>query len=157
MTRAPRKERTPTPSASAAAPGSAQDARTRPVTNHTAPVDAGSCAAVEREGVAAIVQDNCMIAEQHSAAAPVRGNVSPPKSTIWPAEAHTLAKHAILRAYLHAWFPILTSSYGGAIYFDGFAGPGRDQGGEEGSPVIALEAALVHLPRLKAPIEFIFV
>lgn len=32
---------------SAAAPGSAQDARTRPVPNHTAPVRAGSCAAVE--------------------------------------------------------------------------------------------------------------
>jgi hypothetical protein len=39
-----------TPAPSAAAPGSAQDARTRPVTNHTAPVDAGSCAAVERVG-----------------------------------------------------------------------------------------------------------
>src|ERR1041385_6229091 len=50
MTRGPRQERPATPSASAAAPGSAQDARTRPVTNHTAPVDAGSCAAVEREG-----------------------------------------------------------------------------------------------------------
>jgi hypothetical protein len=32
---------------SAAAPGTAQDARTRPVANHTAPVRAGSCAAVE--------------------------------------------------------------------------------------------------------------
>ena len=32
---------------SAAAPGAAQDARTRPVPNHTAPVRAGSCAAVE--------------------------------------------------------------------------------------------------------------
>jgi hypothetical protein len=38
------------PATSAAAPGSAQDARTRPVTNHTAPVDAGSCAAVETAG-----------------------------------------------------------------------------------------------------------
>ena len=40
----------PEPAASAAAPGIAQDARSRPVTNHTAPVDAGSCAAVERAG-----------------------------------------------------------------------------------------------------------
>jgi hypothetical protein len=32
---------------SAAAPGSAQDARTRPAPNHTAPVEAGSRAAVE--------------------------------------------------------------------------------------------------------------
>ncbi len=38
------------PAASAAAPGTAQDARTRPVTNHTAPVDTGSCAAVEQVG-----------------------------------------------------------------------------------------------------------
>ena len=40
------------PATSAAAPGSTQDARTRPVTNHTAPVDAGSCAAVETAGEA---------------------------------------------------------------------------------------------------------
>ena len=39
-----------TPATSAAAPGSEQDARTRPGTNHTAPVDAGSCAAVEAAG-----------------------------------------------------------------------------------------------------------
>lgn len=39
-----------TPTTSTAAPGSAQDARARPVTNHTAPVDAGSCAAVEMVG-----------------------------------------------------------------------------------------------------------
>jgi len=35
------------PTRSAAAPGTSQDARTRPVTNHTAPVTTGSCAAVE--------------------------------------------------------------------------------------------------------------
>lgn len=40
----------PEPAVSAAAPGTAQDARTRPDTNHTAPVDAGSCAAVETAG-----------------------------------------------------------------------------------------------------------
>src|SRR2546423_775444 len=52
MEHGPRRSRRepPTPSASAAAPGSAQDAWTRPVTNHTAPVDAGSCAAVEGAG-----------------------------------------------------------------------------------------------------------
>jgi hypothetical protein len=32
---------------SAAAPGAVQDARTRPVPNHTAPVETRSCAAVE--------------------------------------------------------------------------------------------------------------
>ena len=46
------------PATSAAAPGSAQEARTRPVTNHTAPVDAGSCAAVETAGEAHITTTN---------------------------------------------------------------------------------------------------
>ena len=40
-----------TPATSAAAPGSTQDAWTRPDTNHTAPVDAGSRAAAETAGV----------------------------------------------------------------------------------------------------------
>jgi hypothetical protein len=38
------------PSRSAAAPGTSHEARTRPVPNHTAPVEAGSRAAVERGG-----------------------------------------------------------------------------------------------------------
>ena len=38
------------PTASTAAPGSTQDARTRPDTNHTAPVASGSRAAVEPAG-----------------------------------------------------------------------------------------------------------
>ena len=41
------------PTASTAAPGSTQDARTRPDTNHTAPVGPGPRAAVERAGAAA--------------------------------------------------------------------------------------------------------
>lgn len=42
-----------TPSHSTAVTGSGQDARTRPVTNHTAPVDAGSCIAVVSAGAGA--------------------------------------------------------------------------------------------------------
>lgn len=38
------------PARSAAAPGPSHDAPTRPVPNHTAPVEAGSCAAVEPAG-----------------------------------------------------------------------------------------------------------
>ncbi len=30
-----------------------------------------------------------------------------PRNTVWPAPEHTLAKIAILRAYLQAWFTIL--------------------------------------------------
>lgn len=40
-----------TPSRSAAAPGTSHEARTRPVPNHTAPVEAGSRVAAERAGM----------------------------------------------------------------------------------------------------------
>lgn len=53
---------------------------------------------------------------------------------------HTEAKHAILRRYLECWFPIL-GRWHDVAYVDGFAGPGRYSGGEEGSPIIALKAA----------------
>jgi hypothetical protein len=39
------------PSRSAAAPGTSHEARTRPVPNHTAPVEAGSRVAAERAGM----------------------------------------------------------------------------------------------------------
>lgn len=66
-------------------------------------------------------------------------------TTTWPIEAHTKAKHEILRRYLGAWFPILSTHAGRIIYLDGFAGPGVYQGGEDGSPVIALETAVNHV------------
>lgn len=69
-----------------------------------------------------------------------------PKTTVWPLEPHTKAKHEILRRYLGAWFPILTS--GGwnrrVIFLDGFAGPGRYSAGEPGSPIIALNTLVDH-------------
>lgn len=64
--------------------------------------------------------------------------------TIWPIEPHTRAKHEILQNYLKAWFPILSKWSGRIIYLDGFAGPGVYSGGEDGSPVIALQTALEH-------------
>jgi three-Cys-motif partner protein len=65
-------------------------------------------------------------------------------SSSWELEAHTAAKLQILGAYLRAWFPILSRvrNFDRIIYIDGFAGPGRYKGGEDGSPVIALKAAL---------------
>ncbi|MDD2861020.1 MAG: three-Cys-motif partner protein TcmP [Acidiphilium sp.] len=62
----------------------------------------------------------------------------------WDLEPHTAAKLAILGAYLRAWFPILSRSqnFDRMIYIDGFAGPGRYKQGEDGSPIIALKAAL---------------
>lgn len=68
-------------------------------------------------------------------------------STVWPIEAHTQAKHEILRRYLGAWFPILSRTSGRIIYLDGFAGPGIYAGGEDGSPVIALQTAVDHMLR----------
>jgi len=81
--------------------------------------------------------------------------------TIWPAPAHTLAKHAVLREYLNAWFPILStgSSYNNSepLYIDGFAGPGEYEGGEPGSPILAITAANVHKFDFRTPVHFLFV
>jgi three-Cys-motif partner protein len=73
--------------------------------------------------------------------------VSEITSTVWPIEAHTKAKHEILRNYLNAWFPILSKWSGRIIYLDGFAGPGVYAAGEVGSPVIAVQTALEHTQR----------
>jgi three-Cys-motif partner protein len=75
---------------------------------------------------------------------------------VWPLEAHTAAKHKILRAYLGAWFAILGAYNGRVLFFDGFAGPGIYAGGEPGSPIIALRTLLNHsaFPRLNC--EFVF-
>src|SRR3972149_12114014 len=63
--------------------------------------------------------------------------------TIWPLEPHTGAKHDILRKYLGAWFPKLKWK-GRVVFIDGFAGPGVYRGGEPGSPLVALDAAITH-------------
>lgn len=67
---------------------------------------------------------------------------APPRDTLWSAPEHTLAKIAILRAYLQAWFTILgTTVPKDMLYIDGFAGPGSYRGGEDGSPIVAVRAA----------------
>ena len=43
------------------------------------------------------------------------------------------------------------------LYIDGFAGPGKYRGGEDGSPMIALKAARDHSAKPKAEIVFIFI
>lgn len=79
----------------------------------------------------------------------------PPKKmdTVWEADAHTIAKIEILRAYLNAWFPILGSSRPGqpVLYIDGFAGPGEYTNYSEGSPVVVLTTATtaIQLPTPK--------
>lgn len=61
-----------------------------------------------------------------------------PRDTVWSRDAHTAAKHDLLRRYLQAWIPILLSRNQRITYAEGFAGPGVYTGGEPGSPVIAL-------------------
>ena len=80
--------------------------------------------------------------------------------TVWHAEEHTLAKHSILRRYVEAWFPILSSVRGASreiLYIDGFAGPGEYVEGEPGSPIIALKAALLHSRAFPRPVRLIFI
>lgn len=76
----------------------------------------------------------------------------------WHIEPHTRAKLDILRRYLQAWFPILArGNHGRVVYIDGFAGPGRYEDGEEGSPLIALRAVLNQPLALGAALEFHFI
>src|ERR1700676_263902 len=89
--------------------------------------------------------------------------------TTWHADPHTLAKHAILQRYLQAWFPILSRQASALsrkyrdvlsreiLFIDGFAGPGEYTNGKEGSPVIALKAALDHAISFPIPVRMLFV
>lgn len=74
------------------------------------------------------------------------------QETYWSIEPHTQIKHLILRRYLDAWLPIMARHNGRIVIVDGFAGPGRYSGGEEGSPIIALKALLDH-PRFQRPLR----
>jgi three-Cys-motif partner protein len=89
--------------------------------------------------------------------------------TTWHADPHTLAKHAILQRYLHAWFPILARHTSAVarqhknplsreiLFIDGFAGPGEYTNGKEGSPVIALKAAMDHSISFPIPVRMLFI
>ena len=83
--------------------------------------------------------------------------MAPPKGILWELEPHTLGKHLVLRAYLDAWFPILSSWQRRILLIDGFAGPGEYKGGEEGSPLIALRALVDHTARIEAEVIFFFI
>ncbi len=77
---------------------------------------------------------------------------------VWELEPHTEAKHEIMRRYLGGWFAVLGSWHGRVVFIDGFAGPGRYENGEPGSPVISLSTLLDHnyRDRLLARCEFVF-
>ena len=73
---------------------------------------------------------------------------------LWDQDAHTAAKHRVLRAYLDGWIPVLGQQALNVPGFrigpprlllvDGFAGPGRYATGEPGSPLIMLDALTSH-------------
>ncbi len=77
--------------------------------------------------------------------------------TVWPIEEHTQAKHRILRGYLEAWLPIMSSRNERLVIVDGFAGPGVYKGGEPGSPIITLQAFLEHEYRDRITAELIYI
>jgi len=77
-------------------------------------------------------------------------------SVVWPLEPHTAGKHIVLRAYLNAWLPILGTTQGRVLFFDGFAGPGEYRDGEMGSPIIALDALKNHNARARMSAEIVF-
>lgn len=72
---------------------------------------------------------------------------------------HTAAKHLLLKRYLDAWFPILGRHNKRLNYFDGFAGPGKYETGEDGSPLIAVKSAVSHLEKNEylRDVEFNFI
>lgn len=71
----------------------------------------------------------------------------PPKTVRWKRPAHTAAKHELLEGYLKAWLPIMARTNDALLVVDGFAGPGRYEDGERGSPLVILETFLDHRDR----------
>lgn len=65
---------------------------------------------------------------------------------LWPLEPATAAKHRLYKRYFDAWWPIMLQPGGWpkVTFLDAFAGPGRYEGGEDGSPVFALDRLLNH-------------
>ena len=67
-----------------------------------------------------------------------------PTEILWERDAHTAAKHTLLRRYMSAWFPIMAKQFRdtGITFFDGFAGPGEYTNAHDSSPTIAMAQAL---------------
>ncbi len=65
----------------------------------------------------------------------------------------------VLRQYMGAWLPILTSRNAQVLFIDAFAGPGEYSGGEPGSPVIALRALIDHRARdqMRDEVKYLFI
>jgi len=85
--------------------------------------------------------------------------VPKPTDTLWRLEAHSRGKHHILQRYVQAWLPIMSKTNSRIVIVDAFAGPGRYLGGEEGSPLILLNAYLNHTyrPQMTSEIVYLFI
>jgi three-Cys-motif partner protein len=84
--------------------------------------------------------------------------VTAPRTTLWPLDPHSRAKHEILRSYLRAWIPILSlGKFPALVYVDGFAGPGKYSKGEDGSPILAVKEVLAQKVSITAELCFFFV
>lgn len=59
----------------------------------------------------------------------------------WRMKEHTEIKHEILRKYFVSWVRVISSKNRRLHFFDGFAGRGYYEDGEEGSPLLIMEAA----------------
>lgn len=85
-----------------------------------------------------------------------------PKTTTWALPDHSAAKHEMLRRYLQAWYAKLASTgarrRGSQLnYIDAFAGPGIYDGGEPGSPIVALTTLVDHSAFVNwANVQFFF-
>lgn len=82
--------------------------------------------------------------------------------TTWKLPPHSAAKHELLRRYLEAWYAKLASAgvrrpQSQLNFIDMFAGPGIYEGGEPGSPIVALTTLLNHsaFPRW-SNVKFLF-
>jgi three-Cys-motif partner protein len=83
----------------------------------------------------------------------------PRRDALWQCKPHTKGKHLVLKLYLDAWFPILGRRSHRILFIDGFAGPGKYSGGEEGSPIIAMRALCEHRLQgeINAEVGFFFI
>ncbi len=90
-------------------------------------------------------------------------NMADPKDTVYKADPHTKAKHAILGEYLKRWLPILSNQARNLgtnrrlLYVDGFAGAGEYRDDVPGSPLVAIKTVAQHSHQFNVPIEFIFI
>jgi three-Cys-motif partner protein len=74
---------------------------------------------------------------------------------LWPLEPATAAKHRLYQHYLDGYWPVMLQRNPAGwrwpllTYVDAFAGPGRYEDGEPGSPVFVLERLLSHNSRAR--------